>query len=189
MGALLIADEIQTGFGRTGKMFAFEHFNIVPDVITVAKGMGGGMPIGAFISSTALMKSLTENPILGHLTTFGGNAVCCAAALASLRVIQNEKLLDSVAEKELIFRENLVHHRIKKIYGLGLLLAIEFESSAFNFAVIALCMQKGLVTDWFLFSSHKMRIAPPLQITEEQILWACQVILECIQLVDASNSF
>ncbi len=189
VGALLIADEIQTGFGRTGKMFAFEHFNIVPDVITVAKGMGGGMPIGAFISSTALMKSLTENPILGHLTTFGGNAVCCAAALASLRVIQNEKLLDSVAEKELIFRENLVHHRIKKIYGLGLLLAIEFESSAFNFAVIALCMQKGLVTDWFLFSSHKMRIAPPLQITEEQILWACQVILECIQLVDASNSF
>lgn len=188
-GTLMIADEIQTGFGRCGKIFAFEHHQVIPDILTLAKGMGGGMPIGAFVSSGRIMRTLTENPMLGHLTTFGGNAVCCAAALASLQLIKKENLAEAAAKKEFIFRENLKHGRIKNIHGKGLLLALEFESSEFNFSVIEQCLKNGLITDWFLFASHKMRIAPPLNISEDQIMAACKIILESIQMAESIIHF
>lgn len=180
VGSLLVADEIQCGFGRTGKLFAFEQYGFVPDVICLAKGMGGGMPIGAFISSKDIMNSLTHNPILGHITTFGGHPVCCAAADAALRVLLEEKLVDGVEAKEQLFRTLLNHPKIKSINGKGLLLSVEFESYEQNKSIIDKCIQKGVVTDWFLFNSHSMRIAPPLTITEEEIKFACKVILEAL---------
>lgn len=179
-GTLLIADEVQCGFGRTGKLFAFEHFDFTPDILCLAKGMGGGMPIGAFIASKTIMNSLTHNPILGHITTFGGHPVCCAASEATLNVLSEEKLVGQIQEKEQLFRQLLIHPKIKAIRGLGLLLAIEFSSYEQNKAIIDRCISKGLITDWFLFNSHSMRIAPPLTITEDEIKWACEVILECI---------
>lgn len=180
VGALLVADEIQCGFGRTGKLFAFEHYNFVPDIICLAKGMGGGMPIGAFISSKEIMNSLTHNPILGHITTFGGHPVSCAAADATLSVLLEEKLIDGVEAKEQLFRTLLKHPKIKSINGKGLLLSVEFESYEQNKSIIDKCIDKGVITDWFLFNSHSMRIAPPLTIEEEEIKFACNVILESI---------
>lgn len=180
VGALLVADEIQCGFGRTGKLFAFEHYNFIPDILCLAKGMGGGMPIGAFISSKRIMDSLTNNPHLGHITTFGGHPVSCAASAATLTVLLEEKLIEQVENKEKLFRSLLKHPRIKSINGKGLLLAIEFESYELNKKIIDKCIEKGVITDWFLFNSHSMRIAPPLTITEEEITKACQIILECI---------
>lgn len=180
VGALLVADEIQCGFGRTGKLFAFEHYNFIPDILCVAKGMGGGMPIGAFISSKEIMHSLTNNPHLGHITTFGGHPVSCAASAATLTVLLEEKLIEQVENKEKLFRSLLKHPRIKSINGKGLLLAIEFESYELNKKIIDKCIEKGVITDWFLFNSHSMRIAPPLTITEEEITKACEIILECI---------
>ncbi len=179
-GTLLIADEIQCGFGRTGKLFAFEHYGFVPDILCMAKGMGGGMPIGAFVSSVEVMSSLTNNPMLGHITTFGGHPVCCAASLATLRVILQESLTEQVNEKELLFRSLLVHPLIKLIQGKGLLLSLEFESYEQNKAIIDRCIKKGVITDWFLFNANSMRIAPPLNITTEEIKQACAVILSCI---------
>ncbi|MFL5763863.1 MAG: aspartate aminotransferase family protein [Bacteroidia bacterium] len=179
-GALLVADEIQCGFGRTGKMFAFEHYGFVPDILCLAKGMGGGMPVGAFISSKEIMNSLTNNPILGHITTFGGHPVCCAAALASLEVLLEEKLVAGVQEKEEHFRKLLVHPKILSIHGRGLLLALEFESYEQNKKIIDKCIGKGLITDWFLFNSGSMRIAPPLIITKEQIEMACGIIIDSL---------
>ena len=180
VGALLVADEIQCGFGRTGKLFAFEHYNVVPDILCLAKGMGGGMPIGAFISSKEIMHSLTNNPILGHITTFGGHPVCCAAGLATLNVLLEEKLIDSVEEKEQLFRKLLKHPKIKSIKGKGLLLALEFDNYEQNKKIIDACIEKGVIVDWFLFNSHSMRIAPPLTITEEEIRFSCDIILKCI---------
>ena len=180
MGALLVLDEIQCGFGRTGKLFAFEHFEILPDILCIAKGMGGGMPIGAFISSKEIMNSLTNNPILGHITTFGGHPVSCAASCASLRVLFEENLISSVGGKEQLFRKLLVHQKIRSINGKGLLLAVEFDSYEQNKSIIDRCIQKGVITDWFLFNSHSMRIAPPLTISEEEIHFACTIILEAI---------
>lgn len=180
-GALLIADEIQTGFGRTGKLFAFEHYDIVPDILCIAKGMGGGMPIGAFISSKEIMNSLTNNPVLGHITTFGGHPVCCAASYATLQVLLNEKLIEKVEEKEKLFRELLVHPAIKSINGKGLLLALEFDSYDQNKMIIDACIENGVITDWFLFNAHSMRIAPPLTITSEEIREACSIILKCVK--------
>jgi acetylornithine/succinyldiaminopimelate/putrescine aminotransferase len=180
VGALLIADEIQCGFGRTGKLFAFEHYNFVPDILCMAKGMGGGMPIGAFVSSQKIMSTLSNNPILGHITTFGGHPVSCAASLATLTVILNEKLVESVLEKESLFRQCLVNPKIKSIHGKGLLLAIEFESYEENKRIIDKCIEDGVITDWFLFNSHSMRIAPPLTITKEEIKQACSIILAAI---------
>lgn len=180
VGALLVADEIQCGFGRTGKLFAFEHYGFVPDIICLAKGMGGGMPIGAFISSKKIMNSLTNNPILGHITTFGGHPVSCAAADATLSVLLEEKLMDGVEAKEQLFRSLLKHPKIKSIHGRGLLLSVEFESYEQNKLIIDKCIEKGVITDWFLFNSHSMRIAPPLIITEEEIKFACKVIIESI---------
>ncbi|HSH65784.1 MAG TPA: aspartate aminotransferase family protein [Bacteroidia bacterium] len=183
VGALLIADEIQTGFGRTGKLFAFEHYDFIPDILCIAKGMGGGMPIGAFISSKTIMGSLSNNPILGHITTFGGHPVSCAASKATIEVILKNKLIDSVLEKEKLFRELLIHPQINSINGRGLLLSVEFNSYEQNKSVIDLCIENGIITDWFLFNSHSMRIAPPLTITTEEIKEACKIILSCVKKV------
>lgn len=180
VGALLVADEIQCGFGRTGKLFAFEHYNFIPDILCLAKGMGGGMPIGAFISSKEIMNSLTNNPILGHITTFGGHPVCCAAADATLTVLLEEKLMDGVEAKEQLFRKLLKHPKIKSINGKGLLLSVEFESYEQNKVIIDKCIEKGVITDWFLFNSHSMRIAPPLIVSEEEIQFACETIINSI---------
>jgi acetylornithine/succinyldiaminopimelate/putrescine aminotransferase len=179
-GTLLIADEIQCGYGRTGKLFAFEHFGFIPDILCLAKGMGGGMPIGAFISSKKIMASLTHNPILGHITTFGGHPVCCAASEATLKVLIDEKLVEAVQKKELLLRTLLKHPKIKAINGMGLLLSVEFESYEQNKTIIDKCIENGVITDWFLFNSHSMRIAPPLTITEEEIRNACAVIVQSI---------
>ncbi|MEI6489847.1 MAG: aspartate aminotransferase family protein [Bacteroidota bacterium] len=179
-GTLLIADEIQCGFGRTGKLFSFEHFDIIPDILCMAKGMGGGMPIGAFVSSKEIMNSFTNNPILGHITTFGGHPVCCAASLAVLSVLLEENLMGEVAKKEHIIRRELNHPRIKSIKGKGLLLSVEFESFEQNKAIIDKCIAKGVITDWFLFNANSMRIAPPLTISEEELMFACKIIQESI---------
>jgi len=186
-GALLILDEIQVAFGRTGKLFAFEYFNIEPDILLLAKALGGGMPVGAFISSNQIMSALKENPILGHITTFGGHPVCCTAGLASLEVLITEKLLEQVAEKEALFRKLLVHQAIKEVRGKGLMLAIELENFAINKKVIDRCIEHGVVVDWFLHCSHAMRVAPPLVITHEEIEKACHVILEAIAYCLSGN--
>lgn len=177
---LLIFDEIQCGFGRTGKIFGFEHFNVVPDILLLAKGIGGGMPIGAFIASQEIMAVLTENPILGHLTTFGGHPVSCAAGLATLNVILEEKLVDEVIAKGELFKSLLKHPAIREIRGKGLLLAVEFESYELNKKIIDGCIADGLITDWFLHCSNSMRIAPPLIITAAEIHEACKIILKNI---------
>jgi acetylornithine/N-succinyldiaminopimelate aminotransferase len=179
-GTLLILDEIQAAFGRTGRHFAFEHFDIKPDILLLAKALGGGMPIGAFISSNHVMSALKENPILGHITTFGGHPVCCAAGLAALEVLLNDNLVEAVAEKETLFRELLVHAAIREVRGKGLMLAIELESFDFNKKVIDRCIENGIITDWFLHCSNAMRIAPPLIITPDEIKAACKVITEAI---------
>jgi acetylornithine/N-succinyldiaminopimelate aminotransferase len=179
-GTLLILDEIQAAFGRTGKLFAFEHFGIEPDILLLAKALGGGMPVGAFISSNQIMGALKENPILGHITTFGGHPVCCAAGLAGLEVLLDEKLIDSVAEKEALFKKLLVHPAIKQVRGKGLMLAAEFESFELNKKIIDRCIENEVITDWFLHCSNSMRIAPPLIITADEIERACGVIMEAV---------
>ncbi len=183
VGALLVLDEIQTGFGRTGTFWAFEQFGIEPDILLCAKGMGGGMPIGAFIAPQEIMAVFKNDPILGHLTTFGGHPISCAASLATLQVIRDEHLLAGVAEKAALFRQLLVHPRIKSIRHCGLLMAAEFESFQVLKAVIDRAILNGVLTDWFLFCDNSMRIAPPLTITEEQIKEACDVILRSIDEV------
>jgi acetylornithine/succinyldiaminopimelate/putrescine aminotransferase len=177
---LLIADEIQCGFGRTGKLFAFEHFDFTPDILCLAKAMGGGMPLGAFIASKEIMHTLSNNPILGHITTFGGHPVCCAAGNAAMEVLLEEKLIEKVQEKEDLFKKLLVHPKIKSINGMGLLLSIEFENFEQNKTIIDKCIEEGLITDWFLFCDYSMRIAPPLIITNEEIENACAIILKAI---------
>jgi len=180
-GTLLILDEIQAAFGRTGRLFAFEHFDIKPDILLLAKAMGGGMPLGAFIASHQIMDALKENPILGHITTFGGHPVCCAAGLAALEALLNENLIGKGDEKEKLFRKLLVHPSIKQIRGKGLMLAIEFDSFELNKKIIDRCIANGVIVDWFLHCSNSMRIAPPLIITTEEIESACGTILEAIQ--------
>jgi acetylornithine/N-succinyldiaminopimelate aminotransferase len=180
-GTLLILDEIQTGFARTGTMFAFEQFSISPDIMTIAKGFAGGMPLGAFISDKEIMSELCSNPALGHITTFGGHPVSCAAALASIEVIESEKLISNIKSKELLFRKYLKHPNIKGIHGKGLLLALEFENFSFNKKVINHCILNGLIADWFLFADNCLRIAPPLIITEDEIKNACEIILQSIE--------
>ena len=179
-GALLILDEIQAGFGRTGTLFAFEQYGIVPDILVCAKGMGGGMPIGAFIAPQAMMAVLKENPMLGHITTFGGHPISCAASLATLEVILENDLLPGIRAKEALFRELLVHPAIRGIRSRGLLMAVEFESFSVLKPVIDRTIEQGVLTDWFLYCDHAMRIAPPLTITETEIQEACQIILSSI---------
>ncbi|MBC7615987.1 MAG: aspartate aminotransferase family protein [Pedobacter sp.] len=182
-GTLLIFDEIQCGFGRTGKMFGFEHFDVVPDILLLAKGIGGGMPIGAFISSKEIMSVLSENPILGHITTFGGHPVSCAAGLATLNTILTENLVSDVEKKGQLFKTLLQHPAIKQVRGKGLMLAVEFDSYETNKAIIDACIVDGIITDWFLHCSKSMRIAPPLIITEEEIKEACNIILKNIDAI------
>lgn len=179
-GTLLVFDEIQSGFGRTGKFWAFEHYNIIPDILLCAKGMGGGMPIGAFIAPTEIMSVFKDNPILGHITTFGGHPVSCAASLATIEVLKEEKLIEQVAKKEALIRELLVHPRIKSIRGKGLMLAAEMESFDELKPVIDKAISLGVITDWFLYCDNSMRIAPPLTISEDEIRIACRVVLEAL---------
>ncbi len=183
VGALLILDEIQTGFGRTGTFWAFEQFGIEPDILLCAKGMGGGMPIGAFIAPQEIMAAFKTDPILGHCTTFGGHPVSCAASLATLQTILEENLLQEVERKASLFKELLVHPAIKGIRNQGLMMAAEFESFEVLKAVIDRAILNGVLTDWFLFCDNSMRIAPPLIITEEQIREACDIILTSIEEV------
>ncbi len=181
-GALLIFDEIQTGLGRTGTMFAFEKYKVVPDILLLAKGLGGGMPIGAFISSREIMHSLTFNPVLGHITTFGGHPVSCAAALATIGVIIEEKLAESVDAKNKLFIKLLGQNSsISQIRSAGLLIALELDNYDHVKKVIDNCIENGVITDWFLFNDSSIRIAPPLTISEEQIRVACSVILNALR--------
>ena len=182
-GALFILDEIQNGFGRSGTFFAFEQFDVVPDILLLAKGMGGGLPIGCFISSSERMNSFTHNPVLGNINTFGGNAVCCAASLSCLQTIKSEKLTIDIERKSQMIRSLLVHPAIKNIKGLGFMLSIDFENTELNFAIIEECVKNGLIVDWFLFNSHSMRIAPPLVITDDEIKLACAIILKSIEAI------
>jgi acetylornithine/N-succinyldiaminopimelate aminotransferase len=179
-GALLIFDEVQCGMGRTGKFFAFEHYGVVPDILVLAKGLGGGMPIGAFISSNGIMHTLNHDPVLGHITTFGGHPVNCAAALACIEVIEDEDLIRSIPAKEAIITDMLQHPKIKTIRGKGLMWAVAFDSFEENKRIIDACLAQGVITDWFLFAPHMLRIAPPLNITDDQLRHALQIILKSI---------
>lgn len=176
-GTLLIFDEIQTGFGRTGTFWAFEDYGVVPDVLLAAKGMGGGMPIGAFMAPQALMQVFKNNPILGHITTFGGHPVSAAASLAALQVIRDERLCETVAAKAELFRSLLVHPAIREIRHKGLMMAVEFSDFDTLKRIIDRGIANGVITDWFLFCDNSMRIAPPLTITEEEIREACGVLV------------
>ncbi|WP_379089296.1 aspartate aminotransferase family protein [Pedobacter sp. UC225_65] len=187
-GTLLIFDEIQSGFGRTGKMFAFEHYQITPDVLLLAKGIGGGMPIGAFISSAEIMSVLSHSPILGHMTTFGGHPVCCAAGLATLNTLIAANIVSEVDEKGQQFKDLLKHPAIKEIRGKGLMLAVEFNDFDTNKAIIDACIEDGLISDWFLHCSNSMRIAPPLTITKTEIEEACTIILKNVNLVTRAEN-
>jgi len=181
-GALLIFDEIQTGMGRTGTMFAFEKYNIIPDILLLAKGLGGGMPLGAFISSHEIMQTLTFNPVLGHITTFGGHPVSCAAALANIEVIKSEKLIESVEAKSSLIVQLLSKNKaISQIRSSGLMIALQLDNYNHVKKVIDRCIENGAILDWFLFNDSSIRIAPPLTITEEQIREACRIILDALE--------
>lgn len=182
-GTLLVFDEIQSGMGRTGSMFAFEKYGVIPDILLLAKAFGGGMPLGAFVSSAEIMSTLSHNPILGHITTFGGHPVSCAAGLASLEIILKEKLFDKVLEKGNIIKKRLKHRNIKEIRGEGLLMAIDLGDENKVKLVIDKALQKGLLIDWFLFDPCSIRIAPPLIIGDEEIEHAAKIILECLETV------
>lgn len=179
-GTLLVFDEIQTGCGRTGTFFRFEAENVIPDILLLAKGFGGGLPLGCFISDKKIMQVLTNNPVLGHITTFGGNAICCAASLACLQEIEEQKLYASVEQKANLFLELLQHKSIQKITHCGLMMAVHLDNFTNLRKVIDICLENGLVTDWFLFADNCMRIAPPLIITENEIKQACTIILNAL---------
>ena len=179
-GAMLIFDEIQTGFGRTGRLFAMDLFEVVPDIVLFAKSLGGGLPLGAFVSSKKIMSSLCNNPALGHITTFGGHPLSCAAGLASLKYIIDNDLVSMVEKKGLLFRKLLDHPSIREIRGMGLLMAVELEDEDIVKRLIEKCIDKGLVTDWFLFNGKCFRISPPLIISEKETEFACNVILESL---------
>lgn len=182
-GTLLVLDEIQTGFGRTGTLFAFEQFCIVPDVLLIAKAMGGGMPIGAFISSKANMDCFTNDPVLGHITTFGGNAVCCAASLATLTEINSTQLYKRAKNIEAIIHDKIKHPLVKEIKSSGALIAVEFGDVDLNMRIIAKCIENGVISDWFLFCATAMRLSPPLIITDEELIEACDLIVASLNEV------
>jgi len=183
VGALLILDEIQTGIGRTGKLFGFEHYNCVPDILVVGKGLGGGMPIGAFTASSELMNLLQEQPKFGHITTFGGHPVIAAAALATLREVIESDLINQTLEKEKLIRKQLVHPLITEIRGKGLMLAILVPSSEIANEIILRCQNQGLILFWLLFESQAIRITPPLNISNEEIIKGCGIILDVLNTV------
>jgi len=180
VGALLILDEIQTGFSRTGKVFGFENYRVIPDIIIVGKGLGGGMPIGAFIASKAHMELLSHHPKLGHITTFGGHPVIAAAAFATLKELINPKLLAGVLEREQIIRSTLIHPEIKEIRGVGLMLAIIVKDADFATKVILTCLDRGLILFWLLFEGRAIRITPPLNISKFDLKKGCQLLLSVI---------
>lgn len=181
-GTLLVFDEIQTAFGRTGSFFNFEQNGVIPDILLLGKALGGGMPLGAFIADQVIMNEFTHDPVLGHITTFGGHPVSCAAGKAAMEVLIDSELVQQVNEKETLFRSNLNHPEIKAIHGQGLLLAVEVSGFDKVQKIIRACIPEGLITDWFLFNDRCIRIAPPLIITKEEILWACEVIKKAIGL-------
>lgn len=185
---LLILDEIQSGMGRTGKYFAFEHYNFVPDVLVLAKALGAGLPIGAFVANRKLMHTFTNNPILGHITTFGGHPLSCAAALAGMKFLKESNLVQEIERKHQLFKTLLVHKSIKEIRGIGFMLAIQLESFEFNKKVIDLCIENGVITDWFLHCTDAMRIAPPLIISDDEIRIACKVIVEALDSITVASS-
>lgn len=180
VGALLILDEIQPGIGRTGKLFAFEHYGITPDILVIGKGLGGGMPIGAFCSSTQNMETLTHSPSLGHITTFGGNPVIAAAGLATLQTIINKKLMAEIDAKEALFRECLVHPKIKQINGRGLMLAPILENPEQVSKVVFSCLEKGLILFFLLWEKKGIRLSPPLNISKREIRKGCKILLEAL---------
>lgn len=175
-GTLLIFDEIQCGFGRTGKLWGFEHYDIVPDVILLGKALGGGMPLGAFVSSYNNMQAFTDNPVLGHITTFGGHPVSCAAGMAAMNVLLGEQLIAEVEHKGHLFIEHLKSPAIRSVRSKGLIIAVEFADVATTLKAVEHCINHGLFTDWFLFAANCLRIAPPLTITEQEIEQACRII-------------
>lgn len=179
-GALLILDEIQCGFGRNGTLWAFEQFGIVPDVLLLGKALGGGMPLGAFVADKKIMDSFTHNPVLGHINTFGGHPVSCAAGLAAMKVLMEENILDGVYEKEKLFHALLKHESISKISSRGLMIAVHFDSFDTNKKIIDALIERGVFTDWFLFAPNALRIAPPLNISEEEITMACNQIIDLL---------
>ncbi len=189
-GTLLVLDEIQCGFGRNGTLWAFEQFDIVPDILLLGKALGGGMPLGAFVADKKLMDSLTNNPVLGHINTFGGHPVCCAAGLAAFNVLLDEKLIAGVFEKEKLFVSLLTNgsdgfkpSRRLRVGSCGLMIAIEFENFETNKAIIDKLIEEGIFTDWFLFASNCLRIVPPLTISENEIRAACKKIMEAVKNV------
>ena len=175
-GVLLMLDEIQTGFGRTGKLFAFEHYGIVPDILLLGKALGGGMPLGAFIANRPIMSQLSSNPVLGHITTFGGHPVACAAGNAAFEFLINQNLIRDIDRKQKIFVDHIKHPLIRNIRSMGFMMALEFDSYETNKRVIDTCIEMGVFTDWFLFASHCMRISPPLIITDDEIKEACTIV-------------
>lgn len=178
---LLILDEIQAGFGRTGRLWGFEHFNIIPDVLLLGKALGGGMPLGAFIADKQLMDAFTENPVLGHITTFGGHPVCCAAGMAAMKALLEEGMMKGVKQKEEMYLSLLKHEKIKSVRSFGLWMALEFDSFETNKKVIDACIANGVLTDWFLFAPNCLRISPPLVIGEQQIRQSAAIILASLQ--------
>ena len=179
-GTLLVLDEIQCGFGRNGTLWAFEQFNVVPDILLLGKAIGGGMPLGAFVADKKIMDSFTHNPVLGHINTFGGHPLSCAAGLAAFKVLTEEKLFTKVFEKEKLFRSLLQHSAVKNISSAGLMMAIEFDSFETNKKIIDTLIENGVFTDWFLFCAHAFRICPPLNISDEEIHIACKQILNVL---------
>lgn len=176
-GALFILDEIQTGFGRTGTLWGFEQYDVIPDIVLLGKALGGGMPLGAFIADRQLMIALSHDPVLGHITTFGGHPVCCAAGLAALEVLLEKNIVKNVARKARLFAKLLKHPAIKQVRTAGLLIAVQFENAEVNKKLINACIANGVLTDWFLFAPDCLRIAPPLTISEREIRQACGIIL------------
>lgn len=183
--ALLIFDEIQTGFGRTGSLWAFEQLNVIPDVLLLGKALGGGMPLGAFIAHQKMMSTLSYNPVLGHITTFGGHPVSCAAGKAALEVLLENNLILAVQQKEKILQEKLVHQKIINLNTAGLWAAIELESFDVAKSVAKICIKNGLITDWFLFADTSLRVAPPLIISEEELITLCNIFIKSIDEVYA----
>ncbi|MFD1095473.1 aspartate aminotransferase family protein [Salegentibacter chungangensis] len=184
VGALLILDEIQPGFGRTGKLFGFENFGMAPDIVAMGKGMGGGMPIGAFSASTQIMNSLSDNPKMGHITTFGGNSVIAAAALATLKEVTTTGLMTETLQKEKLFREELQHPLIKEIRGKGLMLALILNSENTANELILRCKEKNLILFWLLFEKKAVRITPPLTISDGEIKEGCGIIIDVLNQIN-----
>ncbi|GAC1706598.1 MAG: aspartate aminotransferase family protein [Flavisolibacter sp.] len=180
-GALLILDEIQTGFGRTGTTWSFEQFEILPDMLLLGKALGGGMPLGALVADKKLMDFFSDNPVLGHITTFGGHPVCCAAGMAAFQALKEENMEEGIEERISIFITQLVHSKIKNIRNFGLWMAVEFDSFQTCKKVIDGCIKKGVLTDWFLFAPNCLRIAPPINISLRQIKEACRILVKEIE--------